>query len=103
MPEPTVWMIQCALNIVDCCIRHPATFKYFKPLLRRLLFRFLLYHVVEFHSMFNPSTVSHKARICLPFRMSESVAQDAEQPIISTSEEDIAIMRLVTSVWNDGS
>lgn len=96
-------MIQCALDIVDGCIGHPAAFKDLKPLLRRLLFRLLLDHVVEHFPVLDSATVCHKARICLPFGVPEPVAQNAKQLVIPASEEDIAITRLVASIRNDGS
>lgn len=96
-------MIQCALDIVDGCIGHPAAFEDLKPLLRRLLFRLLLDQAVDLFPVFDSGTVCHKAGIGLPFRMTKPVAQNAKQLIIPASKEDIAITRLVASVRNDGS
>ena len=94
-------MIESSLDVVYRCIRHAAALQNIKPFFGRFLSCFFLDQAVKFSAMLNSRAVSKETRIKLPLWMPNSVGQYPEKPIVSSSKENIAVERLITTIWHD--
>lgn len=95
-------MVQSGLDVVNSSIRHPTPFHHALPFRGRLSARFGFDESFKDGSMFHAGAIGSEPRVDGPFRFAEAVAKQAEQAVITTTEEDIAVLRAEAGIGDDG-
>ena len=95
-------VIQCRLDVINSGVRHTTPFEYLEPFLRRSRLRHPLYYRLQLCPVLDSIAVGHELWVCRPLWLPDSFAQDAEEFVITTTQQDIAIGGLKAFVGNDG-
>jgi hypothetical protein len=95
-------VIQCRLDVINSGVWHATPFEYFEPFLRGSRLCHLLYKSLQLYPVLDPIAVRHELWVCRPLWLLDSLAQYAEELVIPTAQEDIAIGGLEAFVGNDG-
>ena len=83
--KPTVLVCHRPCDVVDSRIRHPTALQHIQPLLRSLLLRYRRNQLLKQISILHSVGISNKLRISLPLLLSQSITQNTEQAIITSS------------------
>lgn len=95
-------MIYRALNIIDSSVWHAAPFEDVEPLLRCLRLELVFYDPIESIPVLHSQCVRDEARICLPLRLPNLVAENAVEPIVAAANRDIRVLCFVCTVRDHG-
>lgn len=101
-PGADVGVVQGVLDVVDGGVRHPAPLENLQPLGRRFLGGEVLDHPLQDVAVLDPHVVGHEARVRLPLRPAQFVADDPKQPVVAAAQHDVAVAGLEALVRHDG-
>lgn len=96
-------MVQCVLDIVHRSVGHAAALEDLQPFLCGPLLRLSFNQSFELCSVLDSLVVRDEFRVRLPFGLAQLVAEDAEETVVSTADEDVAVGGLEALVRDDGS
>jgi len=79
-------VLQGRLDVVDGRIRHPLAIEHLQPFLGRAVPRQLLDADLEFVPVGDTASVGPELLVVLPLGSAKAIAENAEQPVVSTAE-----------------
>ena len=95
-------IVDSSLDIINRSMRHPLAIQDCQPLLGSFGLRHVLNHAFEQISILDSQRICQESLVSGPFRFSEGLAHDEEEPIITATNHEIAIGCLEASVGDDG-
>lgn len=94
-------MVHGSLNVIDGCIGQTTSLEYFLPSPRSSLHELRFDQRLQFSTVCHAVIISHESGISFPLRLADFLAEDAEEPVICTADEDIAIGGFESLVWHN--
>ena len=94
-------MVHRSLDIIDSGVWHAAALQHPKPFRRRLRTCFRFDEGFERDTVLDAGAVGQKARVNSPFGFAEARAQDSEETVVASSEEDIAVLGRKTGIGDN--
>jgi hypothetical protein len=93
-----MFVVDSALNVIHSSVRHATAFEYLEPFFGRLSLKFVFDDSVKRISVLHSQRIGDEAGICLPLRLTDLVAQDTVQFVVTAAHRDVRVVSLIRPV-----